>query len=69
MNGFFKTVFEIWTRHNWTKIWDPRPLQLAIYTVFDEESESEVKTAKIQASEGGKIKKKQTPNNYQLYHL
>ena len=37
------------------KIWDPRPLQLAIYTVSDEESESEVKNPKfLKPGEGKK---------------
>ena len=30
----------------------PRPVQLAMYTAFDEESESEVQNAKFQAPEG-----------------
>ena len=34
--------------HGELHIRDPRPLQLAIYTVFHEESESEVKNAQLQ---------------------
>ena len=45
-------VKKIKTYHGELHIWDPRPLQLAKYTVFDEESESEVKNAKFQEPEG-----------------
>ena len=38
-------------------MWDPRPLQLAKYTVFDEESESEVKNTCFGSQEGKKWKK------------
>ena len=34
------------------KIWDSTPFQLAIYTVFDEESESEVENAQFWEPEG-----------------
>ena len=39
---------------NLTEIWDSRHAQLAIYTVFDEESESEVEKCQI-LEPGGKI--------------
>ena len=38
--------------HLLTKFWDSRHVQLAIYTVFDEESESEVKNKQFLRPEG-----------------
>ena len=38
----------------WTRIWDSRHSQVAIYTVFDEESEFQVENKQI-LDPGGKI--------------
>ena len=42
---FFKTYFETYSL--FSKLWDSRHVQLAKYTVFDEESESEVENLEI----------------------
>ena len=58
IDQFFKRGEELYIRSAsiWVKIqiWDPRPLQLTVYTVFDEEPEFEVEKCQI-LEPGGKI--------------
>ena len=43
-------LYTILRDHFWDEFWDSRRVQLAVYTVFHEDSESEVKNQKFTAS-------------------